>query len=365
MKPTRWLARGALAALLALALALALWALLGTSPISAVAWQPPPAPAAIPPNSALAKVEWFARELDGPEAVDVDPTGAVLTGTRDGKLWRVEPDDGGIALLAQVGGRPLALEYGPGGVLYLCESKSALMSLSPDGGLTTLATEEGGVPFKFTDDLTIAKDGTIYFTDASSRHSIDQFVDDLIEHQTSGRLLRYLPSTGTVTRVAAGFSFPNGVALGPTEEWLVLAETGTYRLWKIWVKGDKAGHKEPFGQPLVGFPDNVTFDERHGRFWVAIGSPRNGLMDALAGWPSVRNLIPRLPKLLRPKPARFAHVLAVDLEGRVVESLQYDAPDSYSPIASALRHGDWLYFGSFAAQGLGRLHLPPAPKSDH
>lgn len=64
---------------------------------------------------------------------------------------------------------------------------------------------------------------------------------------------------------------------------------------------------------------------------------------------------------MQPAPARFAHVAAIGLDGAVLESLQYEAPDSYSPIASALEHDGWLYFGSFAREGVARVKLGQAP----
>jgi hypothetical protein len=42
--------------------------------------------------------------------------------------------------------------------------------------------------------------------------------------------------------------------------------------------------------------------------------------------------------------------------------LQHRAPDSYSPIASALERDGWLYLGSFAREGVARLKLDPVPK---
>ena len=100
---------------------------------------------------------------------------------------------------------------------------------------------------------------------------------------------------------------------------------------------------------------------------MAIGSPRNGLIDSLAHAPFVRSLIAKLPKAVQPKPARHAFVAAVDLEGRAVESLQDNTPDSYSPVASALEHDGFLYLGSFAREGVARIKLepnPPTPKTE-
>jgi sugar lactone lactonase YvrE len=337
-----------------------LWAYAEDSPISPVAWTPPPPAPEIPPNDALAKAEWFLKELEGPEAVTFDAQGRLLTGTKDGRVLRLEAD-GGLELLANTGGRPLGLEYGPDGVLYVCDAEKGLLGLDADGGLAELATTEGGDPFKFVDDLTIARDGTVFFTDASARNSIDRFVFDLLEHRTTGRLLEYSPATKTVKRVASGFSFANGVALGPDESWVVLAETGAYRLWKIPVRGDKLGQREPFGEALPGFPDNVTFDPGTQRFYVAVGSPRSRAMDALAGSPRLRALVPRLPPTWQPRPMRVAQVLVYDLEGKLVRALMHDAPESYSPIASAEVRDGWLYLGSFARHGLARVKLEGAP----
>ena len=59
-----------------------------------------------------------------------------------------------------------------------------------------LATEADGVPFAFTDDLDIASDGRIYFSDASSKFHQPDYILDLLEARPHGRLLRYDPSTG-------------------------------------------------------------------------------------------------------------------------------------------------------------------------
>ena len=39
--------------------------------------------------------------------------------------------------------------------------------------------------------------------------------------------------------MAGGFLFPNGVAVSSDGEYLIMAETGANRLWKIWLQGAK------------------------------------------------------------------------------------------------------------------------------
>ena len=126
---------------------------------------------------------------------------------------------------------------------------------------------------------------------------------------------------------------------------------------RIWLKGEQAGKKELF-LDLPGFPDNVRYSKSRHVFWVAIGSPRNPMVDDLAGSPTLRKVITRLPKAVQPKPERHAIVIAVDENGKVVDNLQYRAPDSFSPVASAVEHDGWLYLGSFIREGVARVRLP-------
>ncbi|MEW5741153.1 MAG: SMP-30/gluconolactonase/LRE family protein [Myxococcota bacterium] len=334
----------------------------GPTAIEPVAWQPPPPTpleGVYAPNTKLAAVEWWARGLVGPEAITFDAQGRLVTGLKDGRIVRLSPGNDEATLVADTKGRPLALAYHPDGRLIICDAHAGLLALTEGGALEVLSTGEGGVPFRFVDDLAITKSGVIYFSDATTRHPIERFTDDLMEHQTTGRLLKYDPATKQTTRVADGFSFANGVALGPDEAWVLLAETGAYRLWRVWLTGDKAGKKEVFLDALPGFPDNVRYSPERHVFWVAIGSPRNRLVDGLAGWPGLRKALSRLPRAVQPAPARHAFVLAVDETGKPVESLQHAAPDSYSPIASAVERDGFLYFGSFAREGIARLKLAP------
>ncbi len=312
-------------------------------PYAPAAWEPPP-PAPRELNDALKAGQLLHPELHGPEAFAFDAQGRLVTGLRDGRLVRIEGEK--TETIATLKGRLLGLKFAPDGTLYVCESSSGLMSF--DG--TTWKTLSGG--FKFADDLDFGADGSIYFSDASARNDLDHYVEDLVEHQTTGRLLRW--KDGVTTVVADGFSFANGVAFGPTRDWLVLAETGGYRLWKVHVPD---GQKEVFAV-LPGFPDNVTWSAERQVFWVAIGSPRNGLIDALAGLPFLRGAVLRLPKAVQPKPIRHAMVLAFDANGKLVHDLQWKDAAAYSPVASALEHDGALYLGSYLIDGYVKLPLP-------
>ena len=68
-----------------------------------------------------------------------------------------------------------------------------LLSIDPNGTVTVLATEVKGTPIGFADDLDIAKDGIIYFSDASTRFSYHDVMLDWFELRPHGRLLSYDP----------------------------------------------------------------------------------------------------------------------------------------------------------------------------
>ena len=64
-----------------------------------------------------------------------------------------------------------------------------LLSIAPDGKIKVLAKEAGGIPISLTNDLDIAINDTIYFSDSSMKYSF--VMKDLFEHRPYGRLLAY------------------------------------------------------------------------------------------------------------------------------------------------------------------------------
>jgi len=351
--------RAVLVALLLLAAYLTLWPV----PIQPIAWSPPRAPrleGRYAPNERLKDVSWIVRgQLLGPEATTIDANGHVLTGTRDGLVMRLDPATGALSRVAATGGRPLALAYDHDGRLLVCDAVKGLLAVEPSGTVRVLATSHAGVPFGFTNSLDLGPDGTVYFTDASSRFSVTQAREDVLEHGGRGRLLAYHPETGTTELLLAGLQFANGVAVSGDANFLVVNETGAYRTTRYWLAGPKRGTSEPFLENLPGLPDNVTWSPARRVFWVALFSPRVAALDVLAGSPFLRKVVLRLPLFVQPQPARVGWALAIDEGGRVVESLQDPSPESFSPVTSVLEHDGVLWLGSLERDALGRIAAPP------
>ncbi|WP_417515978.1 SMP-30/gluconolactonase/LRE family protein [Marinobacter sp.] len=337
--------------------------LLAPSPIDAEAWQPPtPAPMAglLTPNEDLRQAELLALgQVYGPEDTTVNADGVVFAGTQDGYIVRVFPD-GRVENWVSTEGRPLGMVFDQDGNLIVADAWKGLLSITPDGDITVLSTEAEGVPFRFTDDVDIAADGRIYFTDASSRFYQPDYQLDLLEMRPHGRLLRYSPETGETEVILGDMHFANGVAVAPDGDFVLVNETWKYRVHRYWLTGPKAGQTEVFADNLPGFPDNLAVDEK-GRFWVAFPALRNASIDTLHPHPLLKELVAKLPSSLQPAPQEYGLVVAFDRDGEVITSLHDPRGTHLQEITSVNPHGGHLYFGSLHNDRIGRLPLRDIP----
>lgn len=105
-------------------------------------------------------------------------------------------------------------------------------------------------------------------------------------------MLRYDFQTGKTEQLLDRLEFANGVVLGPNDSFVLVNETGAYRITRYWLSGPKARTREVFVDNLPGLPDNLSFNGQE-RFWVALYAPRNSLLDGLAGYPFVRKMVVR------------------------------------------------------------------------
>jgi sugar lactone lactonase YvrE len=329
-----------------------------------MAWTPQPAPSLssglYADNQRLKGVAPVgAQNIDGPEALLME-NNALITGLHDGRVIHTSLDGQDTKLLADTGGRPLGLARHPNGLLVIADAVKGLLSLDAQGRLVALTTSANGVPLGFTDDVAIDKPGHYaYFSDASSRFGYGKDGEAIIEHGGDGRLLRYDFQTGKTSVLLDKLEFANGVTLGPDDAFVLVNETGAYRIRRYWLSGPKAGTHDLFIDNLPGLPDNLAFNGRD-RFWVALYAPRNALLDKTAPHPFVRKMIARAMTVL-PKPVeKRAFVLGLDLEGQVIANLQDGSTGNYSPITTVREYGDWLYFGSLKAKNMARLPLSTA-----
>lgn len=330
-------------------------------PISPAAWTPAAAPAfsgVYEKNSRLGNVQRLSLGQGfAPEDVAIDSENRIYAGLDDGRIMRLQADGTRPEVFANTQGRPLGMKFDSNGNLILADAIKGLLSISRDGAITVLSTEAGGVAFRCTNDLDIAADGTIYFTYASDKFPLSNYKADILEHQPNGRLLAYEPTTKTTRVVLRDLRFANGVAVSPDQTFVLVCETGRYRLHRVWLNGPKQGQSEIFIDNLPGFPDGVSSNGKD-KFWLAVVAPRDATLDKLLPHPFLRKIVYRLPAFLQPAPKSYSFVLGLDANGRVIENLQDASPQCYAQIANVVEHQGFLYFGSIGESTVGRFALP-------
>jgi sugar lactone lactonase YvrE len=331
---------------------------MGKPRVHPVVWVPPAAPArarqphSVPP---MPRPELIPLGAAGPEDVAVDADGNVYTGVEDGRILRLPVGGGPPAQVADTGGRPLGVEVDPDGDLVVCDAYRGLLRVAPESGrVEVLVDHVGGQRLLLCDNAAVAPDGTVYFSDSSRRFDLRHWRADLIEHSGTGRLLRRDPN-GRVDVLLDGLQFANGVALAADGSFVAVAETGAYRVTRLWLTGARAGQHDVLVDNLPGFPDNLATGD-HDRLWIALAAPRNALLD----WthrrhPALRRAMWALPERLQPAPAPTAWVLAVDADGNVVRDLQ--GSHGHRLVTGVREHRGVLYLGSLVESNVARLPL--------
>jgi sugar lactone lactonase YvrE len=355
-------------------------ALFGETQVEPSMWSPPSAPGPKVGNdlqrSDFDNAQGFGQDvLQKAESLALGPDGLLYAGLANGDIVRmplsvVQGRKSGAAVgpvewVANTGGRPLGMACLPNGTLVVADASAGLLSvdvsvesLANRNPLSVLSTSSAGGAFKFTNGVALSHDGQFaYFTDSSSKFGLKDFKLDLLEHQGRGRFLEYDFSTGKTRTLISGLQFANGVEVSPKGDFVLIAETGMYRILRYWLRGPKAGTHEVFADNLPGFPDNIRVDAQ-GHFWVAFPSLRDRWVDGLAEHPKLRKALGRLMEVIDFPVKPYALVLALDDQGRVVADLQAPKAQGLHYITQVTPVGKDLLLSSVNVDGIAKVPNP-------
>ncbi|XP_039684630.1 protein STRICTOSIDINE SYNTHASE-LIKE 6 isoform X1 [Medicago truncatula] len=308
-------------------------------------------------NMRLGSEKAAEGQVLGPEDLVYDAAlGVVYTGCEDGWIKRITVNESVVEDWVNTGGRPLGLAFDGNGDLIVADAYKGLLRVTREKEIEVLVTEIDGLQFKLTDGVDVAHDGTIYFTDASSKYSYKDYLLDVFEGNPNGRFLSYNPATKKTTLLVSDLYFPNGVAVSPDQKFVVFCETVLMNCKKYYIHGPKKGSTEKFCD-LPGMPDNIRYDG-HGQYLIGIATAFSLDLDIMLKYPFIRKALAIITKKV-PSLNLYKNggVITVDLEGKSTAHY-YDPKLSLS---GGIKIGNHLYCGSILYPFVIRLDIEKYP----
>jgi gluconolactonase len=164
------------------------------------------------------------------------------------------------------------------GRLITCEQLTRRITRTEhDGSITVLADRIEGKRFNSPNDVIVASDGAIWFTDPT--YGIDSDYEGRRANSEIGRsrLYRIDLSDGSVSVAADDFVQPNGLALSANERRLYVADTGRTHVDEgpahirvFDVDAGRLSGGEVFAECSAGLFDGFRLDEA-GNVWTSAG----------------------------------------------------------------------------------------------
>ncbi|WIV55401.1 ABC transporter permease [Amycolatopsis nalaikhensis] len=306
-------------------------------------------------------------QVEGPEDVIVDDQGRVYCGTRQGWILRFSgPDFGTREVFARIGGHPLGMAFDAERNLIVCVGGMGLYAVSPDGKHRKLSDETDRTwsrlrddsRLRMADDVDITPDGRIWFSEATTRFDMADWILDGVEGRPNGRLVCHDPKTGRTRTVLRDLVFPNGVCGAHDGESLLIAQTWLCRILRYWHSGPNRGRLEIFMDNFPGYLDNIN-RASDGTYWVALNGMRSPAYDLAMRMPKFRRrMMKRIPRdeWLYPS-MNHGCVVKVSEAGEVLETFWDPGGEKHATITSMREHDGHLYIGGLENNRVGRVRL--------
>jgi ribose transport system permease protein len=309
-------------------------------------------------------------QVESPEDVILDDADHLYCGSRHGDVLRFFPPDyKQMEVYAHIGGQTLGMAFDASNNLCVCVGGMGLYRVSPDRKVEKLTDETnrtlGSViddsRLRLADDLDIAPDGRIFFSEATIRYEMHDWRTDALEGRGSGRIICYDPHTERTHTVISNLIFPNGICVTNDGQSILFAETWGCTIKRYWFDGPNKGRVDTVISNLPGHPDNIN-RASDGNYWCGVIGMRSPVFDLAMRKPAFRTrMVKQLPEdeWISPN-LNTGCVIKFNEKGEVLESL-WDLHGVNHPMITSMReHRGHLYLGGLSNNRIGRLKLEGA-----
>ena len=322
-------------------------------------------------NNKLRDVELIGLgRIEAPEDVILDRHDNLYAGSRHGDVIRFfAPDYERMEVYAHIGGQPLGLAFDRDDNLHVCIGGMGLYRVTPERKVERVTDETNrsyssindDSRLRLADDLDIADDGRIFFSEATVRYEMHEWPVDGLEARGNGRIVCYDPRDRSTRTVLRDLKFPNGICVASDGQSILFAETWGCCVKRWWFDGPRKGQVESVIDNLPGYPDNINLAS-DGNYWLAVVGMRCPAYDLAMRMPGFRKRMAlRVPvdEWLFPN-INTGCVLKFSESGEILETFWDLGGHNHPMITSMREHRGHLYLGGISNNRIGRYKLQGA-----
>ena len=324
-------------------------------------------------NERLRDVEVIGLgQIEGPEDVILDRTTISIAAC--GKATSSgfsRPTITSWEVFAHVGGRPLGIAFDRddnlvvciGGMgLYMSTARAMCEKLTDETNRSRLSIIDDS-RMRLADDLDIAPDGKVYFSEATIRYGFKEWAVDALEGRGNGRIIRYDPATRATRTVVRNLLFPNGICMTHDNNRILFAETWGCRISRYWFEGPKAGDDRDSDRQSPRVSGQHQSRIRWNLLACARGHADADLRsgDDDAGLQAAHGAAGRERRMALSQCQCWLR-RAFRRDGTMLETLWDLGGENHPALTSMREHRGYLYLGGITNNRIGQISFrPPTP----